>query len=112
MNKTVILLFSAFVLLASCGEKDYLVTIHTQYGDMHAVLYDETPKHKENFLKLVQEGFYASLLFHRVIEEFMIQGGDPDSKNAAPGTALGSGGPGYQVDAEFIPSKFHKKGAL
>ena len=112
MNKTIILLFSAFVLLASCGEKDYLVTIHTEYGDMHAILLDETPKHKANFIKLTQEGFYDSLLFHRVMENFMIQGGDPDSKNAAPGTGLGSGGPGYQVDAEFVPAKFHKKGAL
>ena len=112
MNKTVLFLITAFMLLASCGEKDYLVTIHTPYGDMHAILYDETPRHKENFLKLTRDGFYDSLLFHRVIQGFMIQGGDPDSKNAAPGTQLGIGGPGYTVDAEFIPSKFHKKGAL
>lgn len=88
------------------------VIIHTDYGDMVVVLYDETPKHKENFLKLVEEGFYDSLLFHRVIQNFMIQGGDPQSKNAAPGVALGSGGPGYTIEAEILPQYFHKKGAL
>ena len=98
--------------LSSCSEKDYLVTIHTKYGDMHAILYDETPNHKENFIKLVNEGFYDSLLFHRVIENFMIQGGDPDSKNAEPGVPLGTGGPEYTIDAEFVPKYHHKKGAL
>ena len=91
---------------------DYLVTIKTDLGEMKAILYDETPQHKENFLKLVGEGFYDSLLFHRVINQFMIQGGDPNSKNAAPGQPLGSGGPGYTVPAEFVPTLFHSKGAL
>jgi len=98
--------------LSACSEKDYLVTIHTDYGEMKAVLYDETPKHKENFIKLINEGFYDSLLFHRVINNFMIQGGDPDSKNAEAGIPLGQGGPGYQVDAEFVGKYHHKKGAL
>jgi cyclophilin family peptidyl-prolyl cis-trans isomerase len=79
---------------------------------MKAILYDQTPKHKENFLKLINDGFYDSLLFHRVIKNFMIQGGDPESKGAASGQRLGSGGPGYTVPAEFVQGLFHKKGAL
>lgn len=91
---------------------DYLITIQTSLGEMKAILHDATPKHKQNFLKLIDEGFYDSLLFHRVIEDFMIQGGDPDSKGAAPDKRLGRGGPGYRVDAEINPQYFHKKGAL
>lgn len=91
---------------------DYLVTISTRFGDMQVILYDETPKHKANFLKLVEKGFYDSLLFHRVIKDFMIQGGDPDSKGAEAGKPLGRGGPGYTIPAEFRPSRFHKKGAI
>jgi peptidyl-prolyl cis-trans isomerase B (cyclophilin B) len=89
-----------------------VITIKTNLGDMVAILYDETPKHKENFIKLAKEKYFDSTLFHRVIEEFMIQGGDPNSKNAQPGQSLGSGGPGYTVDAEFRPGLFHEKGAL
>lgn len=101
------------LVMGSCKtEKDYLLTIKTPYGDMKAILYDETPQHKENFLKLVNEGFYDSLLFHRVMNEFMIQGGDPNSKNAQPGMPLGTGGPGYQIPAEFQKHLFHEKGAL
>tara|TARA_R110001592_G_scaffold244987_1_gene506318 strand:+ start:1017 stop:1889 length:873 start_codon:yes stop_codon:yes gene_type:complete len=107
-------------VVTSCGgsgsEKlsgnDFLVTIKTDMGEMKAILYDETPKHKENFLKLINDGFYDSLLFHRVMTGFMIQGGDPNSKNAEPGARLGSGSPGYTVPAEFVKSFFHKKGAL
>lgn len=86
--------------------------ISTKYGDMTVLLYDETPKHRDNFIKLVKEGFYNGTLFHRVIRDFMIQGGDPDSKGAAPGQRLGSGGPGYTIDAEINPEFIHKKGAL
>ena len=86
--------------------------IHTDYGDMTGMLYNETPKHRDNFVKLVKSGYYDGLLFHRVISGFMIQGGDPDSKNAKPGQQLGSGGPGYTVPAEFNPAFIHKKGAL
>lgn len=100
------------ILVSACGEKDYVVVIKTDYGEMKAILYDETPQHKENFIKLVQEGFYDSLLFHRVMQGFMIQGGDPDSKNAEPGARLGLGGPGYTVPAEILPQFFHQKGAL
>lgn len=92
--------------------KENLVDITTDYGVVRIKLYDETPKHRDNFLKLVKEGFYDGLLFHRVINGFMIQGGDPQSKNAAPGAMLGNGGPGYTIPAEFNPALFHKKGAL
>ncbi len=93
-------------------EKVYYVKIATSYGDMEVKLYNETPKHRDNFLKLAKEGYYNDLLFHRVMNAFMIQGGDPDSKNAAPGQRLGSGGPGYTIPAEFRSGLIHKKGAL
>lgn len=93
-------------------EKTHYVLIETAYGDMKLKLYNETPLHRDNFLKLVNEKFYDSLLFHRVIKDFMIQGGDPESKGAEKGKQLGSGGPGYTIDAEFIPGIGHKKGAL
>ncbi len=79
---------------------------------MVAILYDETPKHKENFIKLAKSKFYDSLLFHRVVEGFMIQGGDPDSKKAPADQPLGRGGPGYTVQAEINPTFFHERGAL
>lgn len=103
------------LLLTACAQDkkgEYVVTIKTSYGDMVAILYDATPKHKENFIKLINQKFYDSLLFHRVIPEFMIQGGDPDSKKATAGQPLGGGGPGYTVDAEFNPKLFHERGAL
>jgi cyclophilin family peptidyl-prolyl cis-trans isomerase len=111
--KPVFLLFAVLVFFqVSCQDSKNLVLISTEYGDIKVKLYEETPLHKENFLKLVGEGFYDSLLFHRVINEFMIQGGDPDSKGAAPGVQLGNGGPGYQIDAEIIDGLYHKKGVL
>jgi peptidylprolyl isomerase len=91
---------------------EVLVLISTSMGDMKARLYNETPQHRDNFVKLVEKGYYDSLLFHRVINNFMIQGGDPDSKKAKAGQMLGDGGPGYTVPAEFTPKYFHKKGAL
>ena len=75
-------------------------------------LYDETPKHRDNFVKLIEEGYYDGLLFHRIVSGFMIQGGDPKSRNAKAGAPLGNGGPGYQIDAEFDPKLVHIKGAL
>ena len=75
-------------------------------------LSDSTPQHRDNFVKLVEEGFYDSLLFHRVIKEFMVQGGDPQSKGASENTRLGSGGPGYTIEAEIRPDHLHIKGAL
>jgi peptidyl-prolyl cis-trans isomerase B (cyclophilin B) len=86
--------------------------IHTDYGDMTGFLYNETPQHRDNFVKLSKSGFYDGTMFHRVISGFMIQGGDPDSKNAKPGQQLGMGGPGYTVPAEFNKTFIHKKGAL
>ena len=110
-NFAAALVLFCLVFLTGCGQgkKDYVVTIKTKYGDMVAILYDETPKHKENFIKLAKEHYFDSLLFHRVIQGFMIQGGDPDSKKAQPGQRLGSGGPGYTVDAEINPKYFHEK---
>lgn len=84
--------------------------IETDLGNIKVELYNSTPKHKENFIKLAKEGFYDSLLFHRVIPGFMIQGGDPDSKTAQPGQPLGQGGPGYTIDAEI--GEVHLRGAL
>lgn len=93
--------------------KDALVDIKTSVGDIRIRLYGETPKHRDNFLKLVKEGFYEEVLFHRVINQFMIQTGDPSSKGASAGKSLGTGGPGYDIDAEIIyPQYFHKRGAL
>lgn len=87
--------------------------IKTTEGDITVRLYDETPKHRENFIKLARESFFDGTLFHRVIKDFMIQGGDPDSKNAQKGKRLGTGGPGYAIPAEFVyPKYFHKRGAL
>ena len=89
------------------------VQIKTSLGDITVRLYDETPLHRDNFIKLAKEGYYNGTLFHRVIKNFMIQGGDPDSKGAAAGVQLGTGGPGYTVPAEFVyPQYLHKKGAL
>ncbi len=89
------------------------IKISTTKGDITVRLYDETPLHRDNFLKLVEQGFFNGTLFHRVIKDFMIQGGDPDSKGAEANKQLGVGGPGYTVPAEFIyPQLFHKRGAL
>lgn len=89
------------------------IKIHTTKGDITVRLYDETPLHRDNFIKLAKEGYFDGTLFHRVIKDFMIQGGDPDSKNAPMGKMLGTGGPDYTIDAEFIyPQLFHKRGAL
>ena len=109
------------VMFAACGagskksndmEKRTQVKIETTMGDIVVELYNETPKHRDNFIKLAKEGVYDSTLFHRVIRQFMIQAGDPESKNAADTAHLGSGDVGYTIPAEFVPKFFHKKGAL
>ncbi|MEP7265162.1 MAG: peptidylprolyl isomerase [Bacteroidota bacterium] len=89
-----------------------MVEIITDSGTIKIHLFDQTPQHRDNFLKLASQGFYDSLLFHRVIPNFMVQGGDPESKNAIPGKMLGNGDVGYTIPAEFNDSLFHKKGAL
>ena len=108
--------------MASCGDSntsseeavgnDFLVTIRTDLGEMKAILHDETPLHKANFIKLANEGYFDSLIFHRVIKGFMIQGGDPDSRNATKEQRLGIGGPSERIPAEFVKTLFHQKGAL
>lgn len=93
--------------------KDAKVRIHTSKGDITVLLYGDTPLHRDNFLKLVKANYYDSTLFHRVIDEFMVQAGDPDSRTARPGQQLGAGGPDYTIPAEFrYPTHFHKRGAL
>lgn len=94
-------------------EKETVVLMKTDKGDIKIKLYNETPKHRDNFLKLVKDGTYEGLLFHRVIKDFMVQGGDPESKNAPKGKMLGAGDVGYTIPAEFVyPKYYHKKGAL
>ena len=88
------------------------IKIETQKGDIVVRLYDETPKHRDNMLKLIGEGYYDGTLFHRVIKDFMIQGGDPESKGAPAGKHLGAGGPDYTIEAEIKPDLFHKRGAV
>lgn len=115
MTKPFFAFFCFLLLTSSCAQNkknDYVVTIKTEYGDMVAILYDETPLHKANFIKLVKEHYFDSLLFHRVIQGFMIQGGDSASRHAAPGQPLGIGGKKYTIPAEFNPKFFHEKGAL
>jgi len=88
------------------------VLLKTTMGDIVIALYDETPLHKENFIKLVNEKYYDGVLFHRIIQNFMIQTGDPESKTAKPGQMLGNGGPDYTIPAEFVPGLYHKRGAV
>ena len=111
LSLIVMLLFSINGF-AQKSKKQTKVSISTSYGDMTLVLYNETPRHRDNFIKLVKSGFYDGTLFHRVIAGFMIQGGDPDSKTAKKGQMLGNGGPGYTVPAEFNKKFTHKRGAL
>ena len=126
-------LFALLMILMSCGnasssgnkaiatesqldktevEDTTLVKIITPQGDIIVQLFNQTPLHRDNFIRLVREGFYDGLLFHRVINGFMIQGGDPDSRNAATGVPLGMGDPGYTLPAEIVPGIYHRRGAL
>ncbi|MGC9470429.1 MAG: peptidylprolyl isomerase [Bacteroidales bacterium] len=111
-----ILLFACSIsFFSSCSERESngtLVRINTNIGEIHVRLYDDTSLHRDNFVQLARDGFYNNTLFHRVIHEFMIQGGDPDSRHADPHDMLGNGGPGYTVPAEIRSHLFHKKGAL
>lgn len=95
------------------SDKDAIVEIVTPEGPVKVKLYGDTPRHRDNFLKLAEEGYYDGVLFHRVIKDFMVQTGDPNSKNAAKGAQLGSGDPGYTIEAEILyPKHYHKYGAL
>ena len=124
-SNKILLICLAFIALTACNagskrqtnhhmenEKRTLVKLETTMGNITVALYNETPKHRDNFIKLVKEGVYDSTLFHRVIKQLMIQAGDPDSKNASDTAMLGSGDVGYTIPAEFNPKFFHKKGVL
>ena len=124
-SNKILLICLAFIALTACNagskrqtnhhmenEKRTLVKLETTMGNITVALYNETPKHRDNFIKLVKEGVYDSTLFHRVIKQFMIQAGDLDSKNASDTAMLGSGDVGYTIPAEFNPKFFHKKGVL
>jgi cyclophilin family peptidyl-prolyl cis-trans isomerase len=108
--------FAGLLINLSCGDspksKETIIQIETEFGNIKIKLFNETPLHRDNFIKLIKDGFYTDLLFHRVIQGFMIQGGDPKSKNAEPGKMLGSGDLGYTIPAEINPKFFHRRGVL
>jgi len=107
------LLLSLWLITAFAARpKHSYIRIKTDQGECIIMLYNATPQHRDNFIKLTKEGFYNGTIFHRVIKSFMIQGGDPDSRNAQPGKELGNGDVGYTIPAEFRDSLFHKKGVL
>ncbi len=113
MIKKISIVFALAVIATSISfGQTTKVKIETTKGDMTVMLYDNTPVHRDNFIKLVESDFYEGLLFHRVISSFMLQGGDPQSKDAPSGKTLGNGGPGYTLPAEILPTHFHKRGAL
>jgi len=127
MKRNVVFILGLMLAFQSCGqgstgsdqnqeqevaEDRTKVAISTQHGEIIIELFNETPLHRDNFLRLAEEGVYDGTLFHRVINAFMIQGGDPDSKNAQPGRQLGMGGPGYTIPAEIVEGKYHQKGAV
>jgi peptidyl-prolyl cis-trans isomerase B (cyclophilin B) len=121
MKKILLSVITVLFILTCFAQKDSTVKkkdrkrdvlIQTNYGDIVVRLSDSTPLHRDNFLKLVKVGYYDSILFHRVIKNFMIQAGDPNSKHAEAGRPLGSGGPGYTIPAEFRVTMFHKKGVI
>ena len=111
---SIVLLLTAFAQDSTLKRKDRKrdVLLQTNYGNITIRLSDSTPLHRDNFLKLVKVGFYDSVLFHRVIKNFMIQSGDPESKHAPAGQPLGNGGPAYTIPAEFRTTLFHKKGVI
>ena len=120
-TNNLLILAALIMVFTACGagskkstdmEKRTQVKIETTMGEIIVELYNETPKHRDNFIKLAKEGVYDSTLFHRIIRQFMIQAGDPESKNATDTVQLGSGDVGYTIPAEFVPKFFHKKGAL
>ncbi len=121
MKYWIVALLNCLIVCSSAAQKDSTikkkdrkrdVLVQTTMGDIVIRLSDSTPLHRDNFLKLVKVGYYDSLLFHRVMQNFMIQAGDPNSKRAAPGVPLGNGGPGYTIPAEFRTTLFHRKGVI
>ena len=121
MKRWIVLLLNCLIVISLSAQKDSSirkkerrrdVLLQTSMGDIVIRLSDSTPLHRDNFLKLVKVGFYDSVLFHRVIQNFMIQSGDPNSKQAKAGQPLGNGGPGYFIPAEFRTTIFHKKGVI
>jgi peptidyl-prolyl cis-trans isomerase B (cyclophilin B) len=121
MKKWIVLLLNCLMVITAIAQKDSVVRkkdrkrdvlLQTNYGDIVIRLSDSTPLHRDNFLKLVKTHYYDGILFHRVIKNFMIQAGDPGSRNAKHGEPLGNGGPGYTIPAEFRTSLFHKKGVI
>jgi cyclophilin family peptidyl-prolyl cis-trans isomerase len=112
--KTLVKLLFVVLILTSCNRnnKEDIVRITTPFGDIDVKLYDKTPLHHDNFLKLAEKGYYDSLLFHRVIENFMIQGGDPDSRHARPGQLLGDGDTNYTIPFEYVQEYIHVRGVL
>ena len=121
IKKTQLLIITSALILsisvactngANKKDKEQLVLMETSMGNIKLKLYNQTPLHRDNFIKLTKQGYFNGILFHRVIPDFMIQAGDPKSKNAKPGDLLGNGGPGYTIPPEFDTSLFHKKGAL
>lgn len=118
MKKLVfIFVFAGLFVNMSCGQtennkQEKIVQIETEFGTIKMKLFNETPLHRDNFIKLTKEGFYTDLLFHRVIQGFMVQGGDPNSNNAEPGKMLGSGDLGYTIPSEINPKFFHRRGIL
>lgn len=115
-RRMLMLLLAVLLMNTQCtkadDKKEKQVKIETEYGTIEIKLYNESPLHRDNFLKLVDEGFYTNLLFHRVIQNFMIQGGDPDSRNATPGQRLGGGDLNYTIPAEIVPKFYHHRGVL
>lgn len=117
MKEIKTIVFSLCFLFSAClsyAQKNLetIAVFETTKGTIKIKLYEETGMHKDNFIKLVSAGYYNGVLFHRVIKDFMIQTGDPNSKNAKPGQALGTGGPNYTVPAEIYANLYHKKGAV
>ncbi len=121
MRKFILFLSCLFIVFAAHSQQDIKlrkkdrkrdVLLETSYGNILVRLSDSTPLHRDNFLKLVKQHYFDSVLFHRVINHFMIQAGDPDSKHAPAGKPLGEGGPSYTIPAEFRPGLFHKKGVI
>lgn len=113
MKKTIfaIILLTPFVMAAQ-KQDETLVKITTNMGSITVKLYSKTPKHRDNFIKLVKDSYYDGVLFHRVINQFMIQGGDPNSKKAKPNDVFGDGGPDYTIPFEYVPEYFHKRGVI